>query len=301
MRMFYCFLVILQITSSCMSVSRQQLRDVRRFAAKAEEFSTYPEKMMIGIAEVREARGVWYAGSFADLQQHLAELNAIVKERNNNDRIPGRIKIVFKILDDYAKGLSGISSDIPLNSQEVLFDRLGTDLNNLVEQYNLISDGNKLPSSAGMVLTKSMNIGTGTLLAHRQMKILKGFINRSDTLVSELCDEMIKFLSAQGVSQLLNAEETGIQESFRFYFTKKTNPEIESDKEYIMLMKRVEELKNIRNLTIRVAGNLKATHKTLKIELNRKKYLTERAACLYNFYSDMEELSIAYRKMKNEK
>lgn len=301
MRIFYCFLVILQITSGCMSVSRQQLRDVRRFAAKTEEFSAYPEKMMIGIAEVREARGVWYAGSFADPEQHIIELNSIVRERNNNDRIPGRVKIVFKVLDDYAKGLSDLSSDIPSNSQEVLFDRLGTDLNNLIKQYNLISDGNKLPSGAGVVLTKSMNIGTGILLAHKQMKVVKGFINRSDTLVSELCDEMIKFLSAQGVSQLLDAEETGIQESFRFYFTKKTNPEIESDKEYIMLMKRVEELKNIRNLTIRVAGNLKAAHKMLKIELNRKKYLSERAACLYSFYSDVEELSIAYRKMKNEK
>ena len=299
--MLYCFLVIVQITTGCMSVSRQQLRDVRRFAAKTEEFSAYPEKMMIGIAEIREFRGVWYANSFADPEQHLSELNAIVKERNNDDKIPGRVKIVFKILDDYAKGLAGISSDIPSNSQEILLDRLGTDLDKMIEQYNMINDGNKLPFGAGLVLTKSMNIGTGTFLAHRQMKVIKGFINRSDTLVSELCDEMIKFLSAKGVSQLIDAEETGIPESFRFYYTKRTNPVIESDKEYIILMKRVEELKNIRNLTIRVAGNLKAVHKMLKTELNRKKYLTERATCLYNFYADMEELSIAYGKMKNEK
>jgi hypothetical protein len=299
MRMLFYFLVILLTTSGCMSVSRQQLREVRRFAGKTEEFSSYPEKLMIGIAEIREARGVWYASSFVDPQQHLAELNAIVRERSNDDKIPGRVKIVFKVLNDYAQGLSGLASDIPFKSQGVLFDRLGKDLNELVERYNQMNEGNKLPSGAGVVLTKSMNIGSGTLLAHRQMKMLKGFINRSDTLVSGLCDEMIKFLSAQGVSQILDAEESGIQESFRFYYTKRTNPVIESDKEYVVLMKRVLELQNLRNVTIRAAGNLKTAHKTLKIELNRKKNLTEIATCLYNFYTDMEELGIAYRKMKN--
>lgn len=297
--MLFYFLLILLTTSGCMSVSRQQLREVRRFAGKTEDLSSYPEKLMIGIAEIREARGVWYASSFADPEQHLTELNAIVRERKNNDRIPGRVKIVFKILDDYAKGLSGISSDLPSNSQKVLFARLGTDLDVLVEQYNQMSDGKKLPSGAGVVLTKSMNIGSSMWLAHRQMKILKGIINRSDTLVSELCDEMIKFLSAQGINQLLDAEESGIQESFRFYYTKRTNPAIESDKEYVVLMKRAWELQNLRNLTIRAAGNLKAAHKTLKIELNRKKNLTEIATCLYDFYADLDELGGAYRKMKN--
>ena len=299
--MFFYFLVILLTTSGCMSVSRQQLREVRRFAGKTEDLSSYPEKLMIGIAEIREARGVWYAGSFADPEQHLVELNAIVRERNNNDKIPGRVRIVFKVLNDYAQGLSGLASDIPSNSQGVLFDRLGSDLDELVERYNQMNDGNKLPSGAGVVLTKSMSIGSGTLLAHRQMKILKGFIIRSDTLVSELCDEMIKFLSAQGVSQILDAEESGIQESFRFYYTKRTNPAIESDKEYVALMKRVWELQNLRNLTIRAASNLKAAHKMLKIELNLKKNLTEIATRLYDFYTDLDELSGAYRKMTNQK
>lgn len=295
---YYCMAILL-MASSCISVSTQQLKVVRQFAGKTEDFSTYPEKIFIGIADIRETRGVWYASSFMDPEQHLAELNSIFRERINDDKIPGRVKTVFKILDDYARGLTALSSDAPSKAQEILYGRLGADLDELLVEYNLRNEGHQLPSGAGAVLTKSMNIVTGTLLAHRQMKALKVFVNRADTLVSVLCDEMVKFLSSEGIGQLLDAEETGIQESFRFYFTKRTNPVIGSDKEYIALLKTVGELKNMRNLTIRTAGNLKSAHKMLKVAINRRKSLTETVYCLNNFYKDLDELNIAFRKIKN--
>ena len=295
---YYCMAILL-MASSCISVSTQQLKVVRQFAGKTEDFSTYPEKIFIGIADIRETRGVWYASSFMDPEQHLAELNSIFRERINDDKIPGRVKTVFKILDDYARGLTALSSDAPSKAQEILYGRLGADLDELLVEYNLRNEGHQLPSGAGAVLTKSMNIVTGTLLAHRQMKALKVFVNRADTLVSVLCDEMVKFLSSEGIGQLLDAEETGIQESFRFYLTKRTNPVIGSDKEYIALLKTVGELKNMRNLTIRTAGNLKSAHKMLKVAINRRKSLTETVYCLNNFYKDLDELNIAFRKIKN--
>jgi len=294
-------MAIIQIAASCMSVSRQQLKVVRQFAGKTEDFSSYPEKIMQGIAETREARGVWYANSFTDPDQHLAELNSIVRERINNDRIPGRVRTIFKIMDDYGRGLEALSSDAPFKSQKVLYGRLGSDLDELIVQYNLMSNSYKLPPGAGTVLTMSMNVTTNTVLAHRQLKVLKRFINQADTLVSDLCDEMVKFLSSDGIGQLLDAEESGVQESFRFYYTKRSNPIIESDKEYIALMKSVEELKNIRNLTIRAAGNLKSAHKMMVAEINRRKSLAETVFYLNNFYKDMDELDSAFRKMKNEK
>jgi len=298
--LFFC-VAILQITTGCMSVSRQQLKVVRQFAGKTEDFSSYPEKIMEGIAEIRETRGVWYAGSFKDPDQHLAELNSIVRERINNDRIPGRVRTIFKILDDYTRGLVALSSDAPFKSQKVLYGRLGSDLDELIVQYNLMSNGHKLPSGAGTVLTMSMNVTTNTVLAHRQMKALKRFVNQADTLVSDLCTEMVKFLSSDGIGQLLDAEESGIRESFRFYYTKRSNPVIESDKEYIGLLKTVEELKNLRNLTIRAAGNLKSAHKMLVAEINQKKSLAETVFYLNNFYKDMDELNTAFRKIKNGK
>ena len=296
MNIRYFHIAILLMATSCISVSTQQLKVVHQFAGKTEDFSTYPEKIFSGIAEIRETRGVWYASSFMNPEQHLAELNSIFKERINNDKIPGRVKTVFKILDDYARGLTALSSEAPSKTQEVLFGRLGADLDELLAGYNLMNEGHKLPSGAGAVLTKSMNIVTGTFLARRQMKALKVFVNQADTLVSALCDEMVKFLSSEGIGQLLDAEESGIQESFRFYFTKRINPVIGSDKEYIALMKTVGELKNLRNLTIRTAGNLKSAHKILTVEINRKKSLAETVMYLNNFYKDMDELKIAFGK-----
>lgn len=298
MRILFYFLIIPLVSTSCRSVSINQLSEVRRFAAKTEEFTAYPETIMIEIAQIREARGIWYAGSFIDPELHLTELNAIVQERINNEKIPGRVKIVFKILDDYAKGLSGLASDLPFKAQKALYGRLGADLDELAELYNLTNGNNKIPFSTGSFLTKSMNMATNTFLANRQMKFLKGFVIKTDTLFSHLCDEVIIFLSAQGISQLIDAEETGIQESFRFYYSRRANPTIWSDRDYVVLMKRVNDLKNLRNLTIRAAGHLKSAHETLKIELDRKKTLNERGNYLFKFYQDMEELENSIHRMK---
>lgn len=298
MKILVVNLLFLVLMTSCRSVSRNQLNELHRFAGKTAGFSAFPETIMQGIAEIRESRGVWYAASFTDPQQHISELNAIVRERIGDEKIPGRIKIVFRILDEYSKGLSVLSSDIPFKSQAILFENLGADLDLLTVQYNRISGDNPLPTGVGAVLTKSMSIASGVLLANRQLKLLKGFVTRADTLVAEMCDKMIIFLSAEGLSHLIEAEETGIQESFRFYYTKIPNAPVRSDKDYILLMKRVGELKELRNLTIRVAGNLKIAHKMLKINLQRKKNLTEVAACLFKFYLEMDELNHAFSRMK---
>lgn len=105
MKIINYFFVLLLLTGSCLSVSKEQRSIVQQFSLKTENFSAYPEKIMTELAEIKEARGVYYANSFTDPANHLNVLDATVKERINDDRVPGKVGIIFKILDQYAKGL----------------------------------------------------------------------------------------------------------------------------------------------------------------------------------------------------
>lgn len=135
-----------------------------------------------------------------------------------------------------------------------------------------------------------MEMGTHAYLAHKQCKALRKFVNQADTLVSQLCDGMVKFLSSEGLGKLIKAEESGIPESFSFYFTKRSPPSLEGEKEYIGMMKRIHNVKQLRGQTIQTTKNLKKAHRKLAEELNRRKSFKEITGELNDYYQDVELL-----------
>ncbi len=290
MNKFIYYFLLLYLSSGCISVSVQQRQVVNQFASKTENFASFPEKLLTELADIREARGIYYANSFTDTDTHLNELNAIFNERMNDNKIPGKVKLVFSILDEYAKAFVLLSSDAPFYTQSDLYGRFGVNLESLTAQYNRIDGVNPIPTGVGNLLSESLDFGTRTYLLSQQYKALRKYVSQADTLVSILCDEMVSFLSSKGMGKIIDNEETGVTESFRFYFTKRSPPAIESEKEYIHLMERVEIVKQLQMQTIRAAKNLKIAHKKLTDVMTKKKSLKEIAEDLNNFYKDEEQI-----------
>jgi hypothetical protein len=293
------YAIIVLAFGSCMSVSKQQRKIVQQFATKTENFSVIPEKMMKELADIREARGIYYANSFTDPALHLDELNAIVEERMKDDKIPGQVGTALKILDEYAGALVELSSDSPAKSSSENYVKFGAELESLIGIYNQTEGATRLPDGIGTAIAQAMNTGTKYYLAHRQYKDLKKFVTRADTLVAAVCTEMIVFLSSKGLGQLIQAEASGVTESFRFYFTKRM-PAIEDEKEYITLMKRVNEVKMMQNQTIQATKSLRKVHQKLAAELNRKFTYAEIALELNNFCREVESLNASVKAIGNQ-
>jgi hypothetical protein len=281
----------LQLSGSCLSVSKQQQKVVQQFATKTENFSAIPEKIMGELADIRETRGIYYANSFTDPLLHLEELNDIAKERMKDDKIPELVGASFRILDEYAGALVQLSSDGPVKSASESYLKFGVELETLVGKYNHINGAGQLPAGIGTALAQAMDMGTKYYLANRQYKELKKFVNQADTLVAVVCSEMVRFLSSDNFGKLIQSEETGIPESFRFFFTKRS-PTIESEKEYVALRKRIEMVKMMQGQTIKATKNLRIVHKKLAAELNRKFTFEEIAVELNNFYKDVDLLNV---------
>jgi len=289
MKPCYC-LILLLFLGSCISVSKEQRTTVQQFAVKVGNFSTLPEKIWMELSDIRELRGVYYANSFTDPVTHLSELDAIVKERISNDKIPARVRPVFKILENYANGLVQLSGDASSNANSKLYGTFGTEVETLVGEYNQTTEVSKLPSGIGNLLAETLNLGTGAYLSNRQSKALKKYVNQADTLVSCLCGEMGKYLSSGLLIQLINNEDSGLGESFGYYFTKRMPPSIESERDYIELKKRVERLKEFRLQALDAVKKLRIAHLALKEALNETKTLKEVTARLSGFYTDVEKL-----------
>jgi len=296
MRFYFC-LMFLYLTVSCRTVSTEQRRIVNQFALKTEDFSAFPEKIWTEIAEIREIRGVYYANSFIDPVSHLNELDAIVRERLNDDKIPGRVASVFKILDHYANGLVELSSDAPFKTRSLILGNFGDDLDILIKEYNNIDKAATLPTGVGSLLAKILEEGANAFIAKRQYKALRKYVNQADTLVSAVCTEMVNYLSSEVLNQLIKNEESGIRESFRFYLAKRSPPDINSGKEYIALMGKAENANRVRLQAIRTVGNLKIAHRKMAEAMIRRQTLKETADDLNRFSQDVKTLNSMIKKL----
>jgi hypothetical protein len=285
--LYFLFLLLL---SGCISTSRQQRGVIRQFAGKTENFASIPEQIMVQLAGVREDRGLYYANSFNDPSTHLSELKDIAKERFKDDKIPGRVKVAFQILDDYAKGLVQLSSETPGKEAGKLYGQLGKQLENLTSQYNLLVPHQPIPTGLVQAVSQLLDGATQQYLAGRQCRELKHIVSKADTLVSLVCDEMVRFLSSEGLEKLIKSEESGIDESFRFYFTKRSPPSIESEQTYLELLKRMEGIKILQKQAIRTAQNLKSAHKKLGVSLKYKPNPKELASDLMSYYHEADLL-----------
>ena len=293
------FLLLLQLTTGCLSVSKQQLSAVRQFAVKTGNFSSFPEKIMSELAGIRETRGIYFANSISDPELHLSELKAIVKERLKDDRLPGRVATCFKILNEYAVGLERLSSDGPGKTVSEHYLKFGSELESLVGDYNQSGTANKLPAGIGSALARTLDLGTKHYLANRQLIELKKFTSQADTMVSVICAGMVEFLSSNGLGQLIGAEESGLTESFRFYFTRR-QPSVDSEKEFVTLSKRVEEVKLLQKKSIDAAKSLRLAHKKLTEMLNQRISFEDFAVGLNSFFKEIEILDSAIIKMSKE-
>lgn len=300
MKSFIFYLIILLSVGSCRTVSREQRAMVNQFALKTENFSAFPEKIWTELAIIRESRGVYYANSFSDPETHLKELDAVFRERMNDNKIPGKVKTIFSILDRYAEGLVLLSSDVQFQNRRKLLQGIGTDLDMLTGFYNHLDGIDHLPVGAGTVLSQTFEAGSRAYLANRQFKALRKYVSQADTLVSALCDAMVEFLSSEAMGLLIQNEETGVTESFRFYLAKRSPPPVESEKEYLALRKSIETVKSLQQQTIRAVKNLKLAHRKLAGVLMQKPALKETAIAMYDFYRDVDQLNSLIRKMNKQ-
>jgi hypothetical protein len=295
-KIFYGFMFVF-LAVSCVTVTSQQIKTVQQFAGKTGEFASSPSSIMTELAEIRAARGLYYAGSFTDPGLHINELENVIREKSLDDKVPGKVDVLFKVLEKYAAGLEELSSDKPAKTIKVAYSNIGSDLETLVVEYNKADGIIPVPAGIGNMITRSADHATNSFLARKQCRALKGIVNRADTMVSVACGEMAKFLSSDLLETLIQNEETGIAESFRFYFTQRKSTTPESDRDYISLRKRIESVKTLRTSALLTCRHLRIAHKKLAVELNNKPGTKEISDEIIQFFKDVDEMKKLFQKI----
>jgi hypothetical protein len=288
---------ILILAAGCQTISRQQRATVNRFAEKTAEFSATPAAMLEELSSIRESRGIYYASSFSDPVLHLAELDHIIREKAMDEKWSGKAGTAFRVLENYAEGLKQLSDNKPLQKTEDHFASFGKDLKKLISIYNEEAGVDKVPEGIGKLFTQSAEVTANAFLAKRQARALRECVVKADTLVSALCTEMAGVLRSEGIDRLIDAEATGLQESFRFYFSRIGPSATGPDREYISLMKRINSVRLMREKLVKATLQLRMAHKKLAEEVTSKRKAKELADELMDYYREADEIHKLIRNL----
>lgn len=287
--------------TGCATLTKTQVGAVQQFAQTSKDFSEFPSGILSELSEVRKVRGAYYANSVNDPEIHLKELDNVYLEHKEDFALTEKADITFKVIDAYAQSLLLLSSDKYSADLKKQSQNIGVDLDSLVAAYNAKIPGPKCPAGIGACLGQLMVFGGKQYLKARQAKEIRKFVLKADTLIGLMSANLLDFLKSGSIKILIDNEEAGLREGFKFYLTKRMPVPVESEKEYLQLKDRLEAIRTLQKQTISATRSLRKAHGRLVLELVRKRKIKEKINELQDLYADMKDLRSTVAKIKKYK
>lgn len=284
---------------SCASLTKTQIKTVSHFAQTTGDFSAFPCKIMSELADIRTKRGVYFANSLSDPQLHIDVLDSVYFNKDHAYKVSEKVDITFKIIDKYAQSLFVLSCDKFEKELVIQAKTFGTDIDSLIKIYNNIDKAKNLPTGIGAVVGKVVILGGRNYLRAKQAKEIKKFVHQADTLISVMTSNLLAFLNSEKINELIDAEERGINENYLSFIRHVPKTLVENDFAYLELKNNIDGVKKLRVQTIKATKNLRATHKKLLIEIEKKKRFKESLKELQLLFEQIKELKSTVDNIKN--
>lgn len=284
---------LIVLVSSCASLTQSQIECVKQFARTSQDFSAYPSKIIIGLADVRVKKGLYFVNALDDdsasAAAHVEELNKIFLAHKEDIAVSKKVDITFKIIDKYAQSLLLLSSDTHGAGLETQTGILGTNLDSLITTYNAIPGVTHVPGGLGSVIGSLVMAGGKQFIRSKQAEEIKKFVTQADTLIGVMTHNLLQFLESDNIFILIDHEEKDIPRTYKSFLHHR-KPTLENERDYLDLLRDIDYIKILRAQTIEATGNLRKAHGKLFAELSEKKDIKEIIAELQVLYDDVKNV-----------
>ncbi len=268
--------------SSCASLSKSQMNTIQSFSNSCENYSKYPGVLFTEMAKIRADRGCFFSASLSNPDLRIKELNAINKALVSDLELGKKADVSLEILKTYQRALKSLSHADRYNNTGREFRSLGRNLDSLVKKYNQLDISDPLPLGVGKAVGKIVGYGAELYVRNVQTRAVRSFVVEGDTLVSAVCNNIVKIMSGSAVVDLIENEVKGLDANFLSYI-KSSNGSFSDDKEYLLLLSRVNNLKKLRSGTVTAAKAISKAHNKIAKEVVKRKKVKQ-------IYIELQEL-----------
>lgn len=262
------------LLQSCNTLTHSEKTHVRQFAASTKNIPQYAFKFHQSLSNVRKSRGVYFANTLSTPSLHLNELDSIYAQHKLDERKTILFLNSFEILSTYSKILLTLSSDVYVDDLYNNVKELEYNLESLIKLNNTLTSFDT-PTGFINIGAKIGVISGRIYLNQKQSKEIKILLNSSDTLITNVSNNIISYLDSKNLNDIINNEDKMLSINYLSYIQQTNRTNITNDLEYIQLKSNVDNIKQLREKLIICMVNLKDSHKIIVEELNKKNSIVD--------------------------
>lgn len=269
MKKFITFILLTIAIQSCNTLSHTKKVHIHQFATSTKDLPKYSLKFNQTLSNVRKSRGVYFANTLSTPLLHLIELDSIYAQQKLDERKTILFQNSFEILNTYSKILLALSSDVYVDDLYNNIKELEYDLESLINLNNKLTSFNT-PTGFVNIGAKIGVVSGRIYINQKQSKEIKILLNSSDTLITNVSNNIISYLDSKNLTAIIDNEDKMLSINYLSYIQQSNRTNISNDLEYIELKSNIDNIKKLRKNLITCMINLRDSHKIMVEEINNK-------------------------------
>lgn len=268
----YNFLVLSLLavfaTAGCSPLSKAQIEAVGELTFRSDTISRSPAVLFGEMSELRLERGLFYAASLTSGTARYEEVTALAETSMDDESLVRRAAGYVDAFNSYVRALHSVSADARWKGLGTEIRGVGTRVDSVLYRYNRLDTGyDDIPTGYARMAGRVLAYVAEEVMQAVQGRAVRNIVVVGDTLVAASCDSLMAILRSDEMNELIRHERESLRDNYAAYLTAlelRGEPvPFESDRLYVELLRRAEELPDIRNSCVSALRSFKNAHAKL--------------------------------------
>ena len=268
----YNFLVLSLLAvfaaAGCSPLSKAQIEAVGELTFRSDTISRSPAVLFGEMSELRLERGLFYAASLTSGTARYEEVTALAETTMDDESLVRKASGYVDAFNSYVRALHSVSADARWKGLGTEIRGTGTRVDSVLYRYNRLDTGYEdIPTGYARMAGRVLAYVAEEVMQAVQGRAVRNIVVTGDTLVTASCDSLMAILRSDEMNELIRHERESLRDNYAAYLTAlelRGEPvPFESDRLYVELLRRADELPDIRNSCVSALRSFKNAHAKL--------------------------------------
>ena len=268
----YNFLVLSLLTvfaaTGCSPLSKAQIEAVGELTFRSDTISRSPAVLFREMSELRLERGLFYAASLTSGTARYEEVTALTETSMDDESLVRKASGYVDAFNSYVRALHSVSAEARWKGIGTEIRGIGTRVDSVLYRYNRLDTGYEdIPTGYARMAGRVLAYVAEEVMQAVQGRAVRNIVVTGDTLVTASCDSLMAILRSDEMNELIRHERESLRDNYAAYLTAlelRGEPvPFESDRLYVELLRRADELPDIRNSCVSALRSFKNAHAKL--------------------------------------
>ena len=256
------------VTASCSPLSKAQIEAVNELTFRSDTITRSPAVLFEKMSALRLERGLFYAASLSSGQARYEEVTALAETSMDDESVVRKASGYVDAFNSYVRALHSVSADACWKGLGTEIRGVGTRVDSVLYRYNRLDTGYEdIPTGYARMAGRVLAYVAEEVMQAVQGVAVRNIVIAGDTLVAASCDSLMEILRSDEMDDLIRHERESLRDNYSAYLTAlelRGEPvPFESDRLYVELLRRTDELPDIRNSCVSALRSFRNAHAKL--------------------------------------